>query len=133
MIKIKLSTIFLLLLILGCATAQIAPDAAELSVDFSWKGIERCSKYSPQIRIKDIPTGTKYFEVKLKDLDARGWNHGGGKVENNDSGIIQAGALRSGYNGPCPPSGSHPYQFTVKAVNEEGIIIGIGKAVKEFP
>ena len=133
MIKIKLFAIFLLLLVLGCATAQAAPDAAELSVDFSWKGVKNCSKYSPEIRIKDIPTGTKYFEVKLKDLDAPRWKHGGGKIENNDSGIIQAGALKDGYNGPCPPSGSHRYEFTVKALNAEGIIIGIGKAVRNFP
>ena len=133
MTKFKLLMPFLLLSIFGCVTTQVTPDSAEIAVDFSWKGVKRCSKDSPQIRIKDIPTGTKYFEVKLKDLDAPRWKHGGGKVENNDSGIIQAGALKDGYNGPCPPSGTHRYEFTVKAVNAEGIIIGIGKAVRNFP
>ncbi len=133
MIKLKLIPTFLLLLFLGCVTTKVAPDAAELAVYFSWEGIEKCSGYSPEIKVSGIPAGTKFFEVKLKDLDAPQWDHGGGKAENNGSGIILAGALKNRYNGPCPPRGSHRYQFTVNAVNGEGIIIGIGKAVKEFP
>jgi phosphatidylethanolamine-binding protein (PEBP) family uncharacterized protein len=40
--------------------------------------------------------------------------------------------LKNGYNGPCPPSGRHSYQFTVHAIDKDGIIIGIGKAVRKF-
>lgn len=124
---------FSLLFIFGCATAQVASDKAELGVEFSWKGIKRCSDYSPAIKVSGIPTGTKYLKVELKDLDVPSWNHGGGKVVYKGSSIIPAGSLKRGYNGPCPPSGSHRYQFTVHAVNEKGVIIGVGKATKKFP
>ncbi len=124
---------FSILIVSGCATTPVAPDAVELAVDFSWEGIGKCSNHSPEIRVADIPPGTKSFKVKLKDFNAPNWNHGGGTVTNDGSGIIPAGALKGAYNGPCPPGGSHKYQFTVKAVNEAGIIIGIGKATKKFP
>ena len=124
---------FSLLTIFGCVTTQVAPDAVELSVDFSWEGVLRCSSNSPEFRVNGIPPGTKSFKIKLEDLDVPSWDHGGGTVTNDDSGIIPPKSLKSGYNGPCPPSGSHRYQFTVNAVNEEGVIIGIGKAMKKFP
>ena len=52
-------------------------------------------------------------------------------VASNSGGIPEY--LKNGYNGPCPPSGRHSYQFTVHAIDKEGIIIGIGKALKKFP
>jgi phosphatidylethanolamine-binding protein (PEBP) family uncharacterized protein len=125
--------IFSFLLVSGCATTKVAPDAVDLTVDFSWEGIKRCSNHSPEINVSGIPPTTKSFKVELKDLDVPTWDHGGGAVTNDGSGLIPPGSLKSGYNGPCPPSGSHSYQFTVKAVNEAGIIIGIGKATKKFP
>lgn len=124
---------FSLLFVFGCATAKIAPDAVKLRVAFSWKGTKRCSSYSPKIKVSGIPRGTKYLKVKLKDLDVPSWNHGGGKVAYKGSSIIPAGSLKNGYNGPCPPSGSHQYQFTVYAINERNVVIGIGKATKKFP
>ena len=106
---------------------------ARVGVSFSWKGIKKGSNRSPVIKVTKIPAGTKYFLVTLKDLDVPKWNHGGGKVRNDNSGVIPAGALKNGYNGPNPPSGSHRYQFTVKALDSKGKIIGIGTATKSFP
>ncbi len=131
--KLRWIMIFSLLLFFGCATTKVAPDAVKLNVQFSWKGIKRCSDYSPRIKVSGIPKGTKYLKVELKDLDVPSWNHGGGKVAYKGSSIIPAGSLKSGYNGPCPPSGSHRYQFTVYAVNVKNVIIGVGKATKKFP
>lgn len=120
-------------LIFGCVSAKVSPNAVELGVKFSWTKASKCSSTSPKIYVSNIPAGTKFFQVKLKDFDAPNWNHGGGKVANNASGVIKAGALKNGYNGPCPPGGSHRYEFTVKAIDKEGVIIGIGKAMKKFP
>lgn len=117
----------------GCVSAKISPNAVDLKVKFSWKKTKKCSNYSPKILVSNIPKGTKSFNVKLKDFDAPDWNHGGGTVPFKGSGIIKAGALKSGYNGPCPPSGSHRYQFTVHVIDKDGVIIGIGKAVRKFP
>ncbi|CCH48431.1 conserved protein of unknown function [Pseudodesulfovibrio piezophilus C1TLV30] len=68
----------------------------------------------------------------MKDLDVPPYNHGGGSVEYVGEELIPAGALS--YKGPCPPSGSHDYEFTVKAVNTEGdILLGEGKAERQYP
>jgi len=121
------------LLLLGCASAQISPDAVELSVDFAWQASDRCSSQSPAIRVQNIPAATKTLQVKLKDRDVPNWNHGGGTVAYDGSGLIPAGALKNGYNGPCPPSGSHRYQFMVKAIDAAGVIVGTGQQTRNFP
>lgn len=123
------------LLVAGCATTgvQIPKNAVEMTVDFSWKGIKACTHESPEIRVSNIPDGTTELRVKLKDISVPAWNHGGGRIEHDGSGIIPAGALDIGYNGPCPPGGRHKYEFSVMAVNAEDVIIGFGKARQSFP
>ena len=127
----------LLILTAGCARnpnqIKIPKDAAKMDVEFSWEGIQACSHESPEIRVSNIPEGTEELRVKLKDIDLPEWNQGGGKVKHDGSGIIPAGALKLGYNGPCPPRGRHKYVFSVMAVNAEGVIIGFGKARQSFP
>ena len=119
--------------IFGCAGSKISPNAVSLGVDFSFDKQHKCSSSSPAIKVSNVPAGTKTFKVTLVDIDVPAWNHGGGSVANDGSGVIPEGALTSGYNGPCPPSGSHTYQFTVKAINAEGTIIGIGDKSQRFP
>jgi phosphatidylethanolamine-binding protein (PEBP) family uncharacterized protein len=128
----------LLLLTAGCATnpnqIKIPKEAAEMGVDFSWTGIQACSHESPEIRVSNIPEGAAELQVKLKNISLPEWNQGGGKVKHDGSGIIPAGALRIGYNGPCPPPGRRQkYEFSVMAVNLQGVIIGFGKARRSFP
>jgi phosphatidylethanolamine-binding protein (PEBP) family uncharacterized protein len=122
-----------ILLLMGCAGAEVAPDAAELGVAFSWAGVKKCSKISPELQVVGIPDGAVTLAVTLKDLDVPRWNHGGGRVPHDGSGIVPAGALTNGYNGPCPPSGSHRYQFTVRALNREGVVVGMGKSMATYP
>ena len=133
MVLRKGMAVVLVFFLMGCAAGTVAPDAVELGVDFSWEGVKRCSKISPKIRVAGVPAGTVTLKVKLKDLDVPRWNHGGGSIAYDGSGIIPAGALKSAYNGPCPPSGSHRYQFSVKALDNEGVVIGMGKAMRTFP
>lgn len=122
----------------GCAKDQnqikIPKDAAKMVVDFSWEGIQACTHESPEIRVSSIPEGTDELRVKLNNISLPQWNQGGGEVKHDGSGIIPAGALKTGYNGPCPPPGKrHKYEFSVMAVNAEGVIIGFGKARRSFP
>jgi len=58
-------------------------------------------------------------------------NHGGGKVAYSGQKSLAYGAFR--YKGPCPPSGSHTYQFTVKAIDAKGKVLATAKAQKPFP
>jgi phosphatidylethanolamine-binding protein (PEBP) family uncharacterized protein len=122
----------------GCASHpdpnEIPKDAAEMTVDFSWQGIGACTHDSPEIRVSSIPEGTAELRVRLKNISEPAWNQGGGRVQHDGSGVIPAGALKLGYNGPCPPPGQrHKYEFSVMAVDAAGAIIGFGKARQSFP
>jgi len=128
----------LILLIIACAKDQnqivIPKDATEMEVEFSWDGIKACTHESPEIKVTHIPDGTVELQARLKDIDLPAYNHGGGVVKHDGSGIIPAGALTIGYNGPCSPPGSrHKYEFSVMAKNAEGAIIGFGKSRQSFP
>ncbi|BBO90953.1 phospholipid-binding protein [Desulfosarcina ovata] len=130
----------LLLLTLGCSKKHgpepivIPKDATKMEVSFTWAGIDTCTHDSPEIQVTRVPAGTVELQVRLKDTNEPAWNHGGGKVAYDGSGTISAGALNRGYNGPCPPwDQSHKYEFSVMAVDDQGTIIGFGKARQLFP
>ena len=128
----------IIVLIAGCAQPhgqfKIPKDAAALEVAFSWEGIAPCTHTSPEIQVSAIPDGAKTLRVKLTNLTVPEWNQGGGDVAVNTTGIIPTGALKIGYNGPCPPPGKrHKYEFSVIALNAEGNVIGFGKARQAFP
>lgn len=107
--------------------------AQDLTVSFKFDSSSKCSRTSPEIRVGNIPEGTVSFSVRLKDLNVPSWRHGGGTVANDGTGIIPKGALTSGYNGPCPPSGSHTYKFTVKARDANEDTLAEGEAEQRFP
>ncbi len=109
----------------------VQAQASDLEVQFQFEPRHRCSKLSPEITVGNVPEGTKSFKVKLIDFQARSYNHGGGTVDNDGSGKIAEGALDS-YKGPCPPSGKHTYQFTVKALDGEGDTLASGTAKQKF-
>jgi phosphatidylethanolamine-binding protein (PEBP) family uncharacterized protein len=127
-----------ILLTAACAKNQnpivIPKNAAKMTVTFSWQGIQACTHASPRIQVSGIPEGTRTLEVKLTNINVPAWNQGGGKIANDGSGNIPAGALNIGYNGPCPPPGEHyKYEFSVMALDDHDAIIGFGKAQQVFP
>lgn len=117
------------LLLLLSASAK----AADLGVEFKWSSSDRCSHSSPEIHVSNVPEGTKSFKVRLKDLDVPNYRHGGGTVTADPSGVIPQGALTDGYNGPCPPEGTHHYRFTVTALDNNGDALAKGSADQPFP
>ena len=83
---------------------------------------------SPPLAWSDVPEGTVALALIVDDPDARGWIHwivadippdrasssegeSAGTDGRNDFG-------RTGWGGPCPPSGSHRYTFEVFALSE---------------
>jgi phosphatidylethanolamine-binding protein (PEBP) family uncharacterized protein len=130
--------IALITMAIGCAKNQnkieIPKDAAKMEVIFSWEGISACAHESPEIQISGIPEGTVELRAKLNNISEPAWNQGGGSVKNDGSGIIPAGALQTGFNGPCPPPKTRQnYEFAVMAVDAQGVIIGFGKSRQKFP
>lgn len=107
-----------------CATAS--PALAEFSIAFDWGNIPRCTTGnpntvgSPAFVIRDLPAGTTSVEFKLTDLDVPQYKHGGAKLKIGQSGQLPFGAFK--YKSPCPPSGSHTYEWTATARNGNTVL-----------
>ncbi|MCI2400181.1 YbhB/YbcL family Raf kinase inhibitor-like protein [Aliiroseovarius subalbicans] len=98
-----------------------APALADFSISFTWGDIPSCTTgrpgkvNNPRFVVEDLPEGTTRIVFRMKDLDVPGYNHGGGKVAMDADGTIEPGAFR--YKSPCPPNGTHTYEWTAKAQN----------------
>lgn len=97
------------------------PSVSGFVIDYHWQRENLCERgRSPQIVLQGVPEGTVKFKIRLKDLNMPSYNHGGGKIENDGTQIIQAGAIKN-YRGPCPPMGlTHRYCFTIQALDAAG-------------
>ena len=88
---------------------------------------------SPQLSWEDVPDETKSFALSVTDPDAPGgtWIHWLVHDISKDVRSIEQGGLPKGakqvendfgmedYGGPCPPSGTHRYIFTIYALDTE--------------
>jgi Raf kinase inhibitor-like YbhB/YbcL family protein len=86
---------------------------------------------SPELDWEDAPHGTVSFALIVDDPDARGFIHwvvynipGGSSgslregMHPNDSPLQGRNDFgKTGYGGPCPPSGTHHYRFTLWALS----------------
>lgn len=117
----------------GCETnKQASANVVPLNVDFSWEGTSACGSRSPAFTVANVPPGTDVLSFRMVDLDVPGFSHGGGQVAYKGSPEIRAGEFS--YTGPCPPSGSHRYEWTVRAIDEpSGAVLGEGAVMKRFP
>ncbi len=102
---------------------------------------------SPQISWSAGPQGTKSYALICDDPDApmKTWVHWlifnipatVHSIPENDAGIEEAlygttDFRRTGYGGPCPPSGTHHYHFKVYALDIDlPLKSGAGKADME--
>lgn len=90
----------------------------------------------PPLTISDVPAGTKTLALIVNDPDAPGgsfvhwtlWNIDP-KTEEIEAGTLPAGATEGvnsagsiGYTGPCPPSGTHHYEFALFALSKSLLI-----------
>ena len=108
------------------------------SFTFEWGDIKKCTSGNPNkvsnpiFNLTDVPGGTKELRFKMKDKDVPGYNHGGGKIKNyTGETTIQPGAFK--YKSPCPPSGSHTYEWTITAIGDKKKKLGKAKATREYP
>lgn len=94
---------------------------------------------NPPLEIQNIPEGTKTLAIIMDDPDApRGvfdhwllWNISPNEAiaERSAPGTSGTNSFgKSGYGGPCPPSGTHRYFFKVFALDAElDLVAGTGK------
>jgi Raf kinase inhibitor-like YbhB/YbcL family protein len=123
------------------AVASFAAGGAKMKITSSafQEGANIPSKFtcdetdtSPPLQIADIPSGAKSLALIVDDPDAPGglfthwmiWNIsaqtstvGEGSAPKGVQGTNDFG--KSGYGGPCPPSGTHRYYFKVFALDRE--------------
>ncbi len=132
--KYRYSFLFpLLFLSLFCSCEKVSPDAVEIGLEYSWKGPGE-NLHNPEIKLTGAPGDTKLLEIQLVDLDLTFANHGEvERIPYDGSGVISFGSLKN-YIGPAPPRlegyKGHLYEFTVKAMDENDVVIGIGKKAK---
>ncbi len=86
---------------------------------------------SPPLTFGNVPPATAAFALIVRDPDANGWVHwvayaipaatrslpqGASRATLGPVGLTSWGT--AGYRGPCPPSGTHRYVFTLYALSK---------------
>ena len=104
---------------------------------FEWGDIPLCTSGTPNIvpnpifTLRAVPDGTASIEFHLADLDVPQFDHGGGLVPYADHHVVAPGAFN--YKSPCPPSGSHTYEWTATALDMAGNTLAVAKSRERYP
>ena len=98
---------------------------------------------SPPLLWEGTPTGTLLYLLIVEDLDASNFVHWTIRIEGTDGDLPPAispdsqtdiqgvnGFGRRGWGGPCPPSGTHRYRFTLYALGS-GIDLSATPTISE--
>jgi hypothetical protein len=97
---------------------------------------------SPALDWEGAPRGTASLALIVDDPDARGFTHWVMyDIPGGSSGSLREGLQandfppqgrndfgRTGYGGPCPPSGTHHYRFTLWALSSRLVLSGAPSA-----
>lgn len=113
--------------------------AQEFTVGFSWDGLALCTSGRPNVvgnpvfELSDVPSGTKWLYFALTDFDARGYNHGGGWIEYDGGPTTEADVFE--YKSPCPPNGTHTYEWRVTASGAKSLTnpLGVAASTLSYP
>ena len=130
---LNLLMVVIILSVISCE--KVSQDAVKLSVDYTWEGLEECDFGNPEIRFSGVPEKTKYIKIEMYD-HAHWQDHG--KVTAPYTGTIRNGIIEKNkfkeIEGPCPYT-SIPKQVevTVKALDENKDVIGVGSKEKFYP
>jgi Raf kinase inhibitor-like YbhB/YbcL family protein len=109
-------------------TSSAFQEGGDIPAKFSCDG----ANTSPPLQISDVPAGAKALVLIADDPDAPGglfthwaiWNLSP-QTSNVAEGSAPSGVHgtndfgKSGYGGPCPPSGTHRYYFRVFALDRQ--------------
>ena len=123
--------------ILGASAAAPAAYADDFSFTFEWGDIPMCNTGYPNrvdnpiFTPKNVPEGTTEIRFSLTDLDVPSYNHGGGSADYSGGDVIQPGEFS--YQSPCPPSGSHNYEWSARARNADGDTLARARSSRKYP
>ena len=118
----------LIVLAAGAVTAAaFGSSAFAFDVSFKW-----CSG-SPAFTLKNVPKDVISITFRMKDLQAYGYQHGGGELTYAGQTSVPCGAFNKTYSGPNPPSGQHIYRWTIEAKDASGKVVAQTTAERPFP
>ncbi len=121
--------IIFLLLLCSCSEDSGPESIGNITVDFVWD-LEHPQR-SPEIHLKNVPKGAKRFHIEFIDATNE-WEHGGGSIPNDGTGIIRAGALIA-FKGLSSTWATPKIRLKVAAIGTDGQLIGKGEIVKSPP
>ena len=121
-----------LVMLAGCLGTQQADNFQAMTLDYTLIG--GLSSPNPEIRLTNVPPGTAFLKVSMRDHHRPGFNHGGGTIAYDGSSRVPEGSLQ-GYRGPEPPAGEvHRYEIKVQALNaDKSQVLGEGSLAKNYP
>ncbi|MEH6494829.1 MAG: YbhB/YbcL family Raf kinase inhibitor-like protein [Pseudomonas marincola] len=133
--KSKTTKLIMGTLLAVCATSSSA-NATDFSFSFDWGSIPRCHDGSPNtvsnpiFKFSGVPEGTKTIKMKMTDLDVPSFSHGGGDIPFSGEKMVSAGAFK--YQSPCPPDGTHTYEWSARALNAKGDLLSTAKSSQNY-
>jgi Raf kinase inhibitor-like YbhB/YbcL family protein len=102
----------------GSIPSEFTCDGRNVSPQLSWENVpDRTKSFALAVTDPDAPGGTwihwlvHNISKELREIDRASLPEGAEEVQ-NDFG-------RKRYGGPCPPSGTHRYFFTIYALDTE--------------
>ena len=114
-------------------TSSAIPDGGDIPVRYTCRGED----VSPPLLWTGVPAGTVELAVVVRDVDAEGFVHwvvaglppdlGGLADATVPAEAVQAANDfgRTGWAGPCPPAGTHVYEFRLYALGQpSGVVAG---------
>jgi len=129
--KFILNLLVILLIFSVFSCEKMAKDAVELSVDFTWEGMKPCGWGNPEIRFSGVPEHTKFIKIHMYD-HAYSHDHGKVTIPYTGNGLIHRAIFKE-IQGPCPMYTPGRYEITIKAIDENEVVIGIGSMERYFP
>jgi hypothetical protein len=115
----------------GCEKETIDPDAAKLMVDFTWEGLKRCGWGNPEIHIDGVPDLAKFLKISMYD---HAYSHDHGTVIMPYAGEKTIPLNRfPKIQGPCPVYSPGRYEITIKALDVNKTVVGVGSRERPFP
>ena len=106
---------YVLAILLSQFIAINTASAQDIEMSFEWGDIPLCNSGSPGVvpspifKLSAIPKGASWAHFNLRDFSSP-YKHGGGWVELDGNLLIESGKFK--YDSPCPPGGSHIYEWT---------------------
>lgn len=128
-----MKNLFLVAAISVAASSTGALAQSKFGASIRWCGS------SPEFKLTGVPKGAASLELKMVDLDAPGYLHGGAQIAyQSGQKIIECSAVSQAslgrYQGPRPPAGEvHTYQWTIKALDASGSVLGQTVTQRKFP